>query len=147
MRHYSKIHGKHCHLRSFKTTCRKCGADVLYWECTHGCKVFFDYPPYGKLIRHHCMPTTNFSRKNKYKVIVKPPQKLFESHIINCPICGKSFTTKSSLEMHVQQLQHQDIWHKAFIENKMSIQQEEEESENELFVKPKFGRINIRKKK
>jgi hypothetical protein len=54
MRNFNKSHGKHCYYRSFQTKCLRCGVEVLYWECRHGCKIFFNYPPYGKLIQHRC---------------------------------------------------------------------------------------------
>ena len=79
MRHFYKSHGKHCYLRSFQTSCRKCGADVLYWECTHGSKIFFDYPPYGKLRRHYCRNLDGISHKRKiFPVVVKKPKGLLE---------------------------------------------------------------------
>lgn len=148
MRHYSKVHGKHCYLRSFKTSCRKCGADVLYWECTHGCRVFFEYPPYGKLIRHHCRPMINKACRNKYKVIVKTPKKMFDPQIVfNCPVCGKSFKTKNSLEDHIHELKNIDKAHKNFSENKFSIEEDKDNKKILIYQKPKFGKINIKNKK
>ncbi|MHA1804285.1 MAG: hypothetical protein ACTSU4_07070 [Promethearchaeota archaeon] len=149
MRHYSKTHGKHCYLRSFKTSCRQCGADVLYWECTHGSKVFFEYPPYGKLIKHHCRFAPQKPSSTKYKVIVKRPKRLrlFEEEIFNCPICGKYFKHLHDLLNHLHELEHQDEFHGAFFKNELTILEPHEfKKEKPFSYKVKFGRINIKKK-
>jgi len=36
------IHGPWCGSRTYPTRCRDCGADVFYFSCNCGCKVFFD---------------------------------------------------------------------------------------------------------
>ena len=40
-----------CTRRKFPLNCRYCGQLVVYWECYHGAKVFFDPPDLGK---HQC---------------------------------------------------------------------------------------------
>ena len=83
MRHFYRTHGRHCYLRSYQTKCPKCGVDVLYWECTHGSKVFFKYPPYGKLVRHFCRyHSARIERKRKFPVVVKISKGLLEKKII-----------------------------------------------------------------
>jgi len=90
MRHFYKTHGKHCYLRSFQTKCPKCGKDVLYWECGHGSKKIFNYPPYRKLIRHFCrQDKTGINNRKRFPVIVKSTKGLLENESPSCPICGK----------------------------------------------------------
>lgn len=152
MRHFYKSHGKHCYLRSFKTSCPTCGADVLYWECTHGSKIFFEYPPYGKLIKHYCRNhLSSKAQKNKFKVIVKTPNRLFEDSSISCPICGKTFTNKSSLDNHLNTLRKIDPEHKRLFGHAIEFSEEEhhkkskKQKEDNSPPSPKFGQLNIKK--
>ncbi|UCD02270.1 MAG: hypothetical protein JSV23_04450 [Promethearchaeota archaeon] len=154
MRHYYKSHGKHCYLRSFQSKCPKCNASVLYWECTHGSKVFFEYPPYGKLVRHYCRYSTGKSNiKKNYQIIVKKPKSLLENQSPSCPICGKLFKNINNLEDHLENLKKRDIYHKLFIENRISFEDENKEymqTDSERirsYNKPKFGKISIKKEK
>jgi hypothetical protein len=154
MRHFYKSHGKHCYLRSFQTKCLKCGADVLYWECRHGSKIFFNYPPYGKLIRHYCRYSrTNLQRKKQFPVIVKTPKGLLEKESPSCPMCGKLFKNLESLNDHLTNLKHQDSLHEKFNNNTLNVEvgyRENSEKNSEkykVYYKPKFGKINIKKKK
>jgi hypothetical protein len=153
MRHNYKSHGKHCYLRSFKTSCRKCGADVLYWECTHGSKIFFEYPPYGKLQRHYCRREQGlFNKKKKFPTVVKPPKGLLENPYLSCPVCGKIFKTESSLQNHIKERKKDDLKHFLFADNRLVFNEKDEKkkfkSENKEFqYKPKFGRINIKTSK
>ena len=154
MRHIYKSHGKHCYLRSFKTSCPRCGNDVLYWECTHGCKVFFQYPPYGRLIRHICKSYEgkNKASRNKYPVIVKKPLGLLEKASPSCPACGKIFKTELNLREHLKKLKKTDYLHKLYFRQDIVIENENEvniKKPNEklrIHYKPIFGRINIKKK-
>lgn len=152
MRHFYKSHGKHCYLRSFKTSCPTCGADVLYWECTHGSKIFFEYPPYGKLVKHYCrshLPSR--ANNSKFKIIVKRPSRLFEDSNISCPICGKLFNNTSSLDDHLMMLKRTDPEHKSFFKDRIKFNEEEmnknniKQEEDNSFHRPKFGQVNIKK--
>jgi hypothetical protein len=152
MRHFYKSHGKHCYLRSFKTTCPTCGADVLFWECTHGSKIFFEYPPYGKLVKHYCRKYLSSKiSKNKFKVIVKTPNRLFENSNISCPICGKIFNNSSSLDDHLIMLKKTDPEHKKFFMDRIKFSGEESyknkkiQKENNSTPSLKFGQVNIKK--
>ena len=145
MRHFYKSHGKHCYLRSFQTSCRKCGADVLYWECTHGSKIFFEYPPYGKLQRHYCRNLNGISHKRKiFPVVVKKPKGLLENPYFSCPVCGKL------LKDHLNELKKNDSKHKLFFQNKIIFKNKFNDmnklksEKNKFQDKPRFGRINIR---
>jgi len=153
MRIVYKSHGKHCHLRSFQTTCRNCGAEVLYWECIHGSKIFFNYPIYGKLIRHICVVSKSKRSKDKYPVIIKSPEDLFVKESFYCPVCGKFFKKSDDRDSHIRELKKFDVLHKNFYENELIF---DVKSHDESFVKtsnkeeynlPKFGKINIRKRK
>lgn len=148
MRLFYKSHGKHCHLRSFQTSCPRCGEDVLYWECTHGSKVFFQYPPYGKLIRHICRKYKEKGR-NRYPVIVKVPKKLLENASPSCPTCGKLFKTETNLESHLKQSKKNDPLHRKYYKNKIIIEDNSTHKrfdKSKIHYKPKFGAINIRKR-
>ena len=154
MRHYYKSHGKHCFLRSFQTSCKKCGADVLYWECTHGSKIFFEYPPYGKLQRHFCRIDRRLSNKRKeFPIVVKPPKGLLENPYFTCPVCGKIFKKETSLQDHFKELNKDDVEHYLFSTNKLvfnnKIDNKNKLDSNsiKLRYKPKFGRINIKASK
>ncbi len=154
MRHYSKSHGSHCYLRSFKTSCPRCGIDVLYWECTHGSKIFFQYPPYGKLQKHYCRKNElNIYKKKVLQVIVKSPKGLLEDPFITCPVCGKIFKDEDSLKNHLNEKKKQDLEHDFFFRNEMVFEYnlkkvryaQFEDNENQKNLK--FGKINIRKEK
>lgn len=154
MRHFYKAHGRHCYLRSFQTKCPKCGVDVLYWECAHGSKVFFEYPPYGKLIRHFCRyQSARFDRKRKFPIIVKIPKGLLENSSPSCPVCGKLFKNNKDLNNHLETLKKDDKPHKTFFKNDFVFENgswntnQKKIDQIKLYEKPKFGRINIKKKK
>lgn len=154
MRHFYKSHGKHCYLRSFRTVCPTCNTDVLYWECAHGCKVFFEYPPYGKLVRHFCRRHLSSShKKNRYRIIVKKPIGLLEKEYLSCPICGKLFKTEIILIDHFNQMKKNDLEHKLFSEDNFLFERKVDEKKNTKVEKvkivdsPKFGEINIKRVK
>ncbi|MFX1237799.1 MAG: hypothetical protein ACFFAS_18160 [Promethearchaeota archaeon] len=144
MRHNYKSHGKHCYLRSFKTNCQKCGADVLYWECIHGCKIYFNYPPYGKLVKHYCRKFLEKSHPNKYKLIVKKPLGIKQEQSPRCPVCRKLFKNDNNLKEHFKQLVKIDEWHKLFSNSIHKNKEEKEDYDEEK--KPIFGRINLKNK-
>ena len=152
MRHFYKTHGKHCYLRSFQTKCSKCGVDVLYWECRHGSKVFFNYPPYGKLIRHYCRYQGGQARR-KFPIVVKGPRSLLEFESPSCPACGKLFKNAKNLNDHIRILKKSDNIHKSFFKNKLDFNKDYGEKgqgnsdKDEFYIKPRFGRINLKKKK
>ncbi len=154
MRHFYKSHGKHCYLRSFQTVCKKCGADVLYWECTHGSKMFFQYPPYGKLIRHRCQKEGGLLKgRKKFPIVVKTPKGLLGEPYYSCAVCGKMFRDEGSLKDHFNAQRKNDLEHKMFSSNKLSFQNINSsmnnsiDNSNKVQHKPKFGRINIKTSK
>ena len=154
MRHYYKTHGKHCYLRSFQSKCPKCNATVLYWECTHGSKVFFEYPPYGKLVRHYCRHHRgSFNVKKRFPVIVKKPIGLPDNQSPSCPICGKLFKNSKNLEDHIENMKRNDKSHKFFLDNRLSFEKgyksyiQRDLGNSKLNEYPKFGKINIKKEK
>ena len=143
MQHY-KSHGKHCYLRSFPIKCPKCGVEVLYWECKHGCKVFFNYHPYGKLIQHRCQIGFKNKRINKYPVVIKKPLGLLIKESPSCPACGKIFKTQKDMSQHLKDSRYIDDLHMTYYNNKIEL----ESSNNEIKKKysPQFGKINIKKR-
>ncbi|MFX0057260.1 MAG: hypothetical protein ACFE85_05545 [Candidatus Hodarchaeota archaeon] len=152
MRHFYKSHGKHCYRRSFQSKCPICNTDVLYWECNHGCKVFFEYPPYGKLIKHYCRHHLRVPyQKDRFRIIVKKPKGLLDIITISCPVCGKLFKNEIILKDHLTQMKKNDLDHKAFAENQFLFEKERKKNlysglrKDETQYKPKFGKINIKK--
>jgi hypothetical protein len=124
---------------------------VLYWECTHGSKIFFEYPPYGKLQRHFCRKDRGLLyKKKKFPVVVKPPKGLLENPYFSCPVCGKLFKKETSLQDHFKELKKDDLEHFLFTTDKLVFKDKidkknEIDSERKDFqYKPKFGRINVK---
>ncbi len=153
MQNFYKTHGKHCYYRSFQTECPRCGVEVLFWECNHGCKVFFNYPPYGKLIRHICRQYKGNKIKNKYPIIIRNPNKMLEDASPSCPICGKIFKNESNLKEHLKQSKKNDQQYKQFFEGKFSFFNEFnhktliKSEKTKVSDKLKFGKINLRRRK
>ena len=154
MRHFYKSHGKHCYLRSFQTSCRICGADVLYWECTHGSKMFFEYPTYGNLRRHYCRKDRGLLKGGKkYPIVVKTPKGLLENPYFSCPVCGKLFRKENYLKDHLNELKKNDSNHKLFFQNKIIFKNKLNDMKKLKYEKNKFqdtikfGRINIKTSK
>ena len=147
MRHNYKSHGKHCFRRSFQTKCRKCGVDVLYWECTHGSKIFFEYPPYGKLVRHYCRKPLGKKIINKYPVFVKRPEKLLKDASPSCPACGKLFKNEYDLKEHLKQLKNRDELHEQFLKNDFIFNIENKRKKSSSSNNYVFGKMNIKPNK
>ena len=147
MRSFYNTHGKHCHYRSFQASCPKCGGNVFYWECTHGCKVFFEYPIYGKLIRHMCKSVSTKNERNKYQVIVKNPKGLLVKASPSCPICGKLFKKENDLKNHLKQLKKGDHLHKNYFDSIILFEDASRENIRTIGDKQKFGTINIKNEK
>jgi hypothetical protein len=147
MRQNFRSHGKHCYRRSFPTKCQKCGVDVLYWECTHGSKLFFEYPPYGKLVRHYCRKSLGKNIKKKYPVFVKRPEKILENASPSCPACGKLFKNEDDLREHLKQLKTRDDLHEQFYKNDYVIKTEYKKEKSRIYGETMFGKINVRPKK
>ncbi|MBD3196920.1 MAG: hypothetical protein GF317_17840 [Candidatus Lokiarchaeota archaeon] len=152
MRHFYRSHGKHCYLRSFKSECPRCGKDVLYWECTHGSKVFFEYPPYGKLIRHRCRKRIG-KKKKKYENIIKNPNRFYLSSQYQCNACKKVFKTEESLRDHINEMKSHDYYHQIFFEKKKNdmdnlrkTKNDDELKSTRETYKPTFGKFNIKQK-
>jgi uncharacterized C2H2 Zn-finger protein len=124
---------------------------VLYWECTHGSKIFFEYPPYGKLQRHFCRQTRGrLSKKKEFPVVVKQPKGLLEEPYFSCPVCGKIFKEEKSVQDHLKERKKDDLEHYLFDNDKLNFNDKLNKnnklgSESDKFrYKPKFGRINIK---
>ena len=150
-----KTHGKHCQLRAFRTVCPNpdCKKEVFYWECIHGCKVFFEYPIYGKLIRHKCKTIPAGGKlKKKYRIEVKVPT-FIEKEFFGCPICGKIFKTKEQLNNHIIELKKTDKAHQNTLDEQINQkngwERKELKEKNSLKSRyePLFGKIRVINKK
>ncbi|GAB4327608.1 MAG: hypothetical protein Kow0069_34560 [Promethearchaeota archaeon] len=100
-------HGAHCTSRAFVTRCRRCQQEVFYWECVHGCKVLFEHPTYGKLVKHRCRPKGGKKRPvpNERVALETQAKKNWADHhkkIHRCPSCGKVFKDGRSLAQHLK---------------------------------------------
>jgi hypothetical protein len=83
-------HGSPCDvLRCFPMTCRGCGRQVVYYECSDGSRVLFDPPDRGK---HICLGPPRPSRINRKTGAIKSQQV--------CGFCGQTMTTSRWL-VHV----------------------------------------------
>ena len=107
--------------KCFPTKCRKCNADVLYWESTSGAKVFLNLPIYGKPIHHIC-------KKNqaKKRFVIET----FQEHLkkrqeraitYQCPVCNKIFRKELQLNQHIKKLKNYDDSHAQFFEQIMDF--------------------------
>ena len=103
MRHYYKTHGKHCYLRFFQNKCPKYNDNILFWECTHGSKYFFEYPPFGRFLRHfYRISRSTVIIKKNFRNIVKKQREISLKKSPSCPICGKLFKNAISLKKHIE---------------------------------------------
>ncbi len=152
MRHYYKPHRKHCYLRVFQSKCPKCNATVLYWECTHGNKVFFEYSSYGNLMSYFCLyDLVLFNKKKNFQIVVKKePIELLEKQSPNCPVCRKLFKNINSSEKHLENLRKNDIYHTLFFENKIPFEDSYKETihkdfnQIKYYEQPEFGKFNVK---
>ncbi|MHA1793590.1 MAG: hypothetical protein ACTSVI_13155 [Promethearchaeota archaeon] len=129
------VHGSWCRIRSFPTTCKNCGAKVLYWECTHGSKVFFEFDKYGRLLgKHKCPKSGKKPSKKKYagtiddqdfnmsSISKKLVERLFKE-VFQCPVCQARFSSESQFHNHFKQKKDYDDDHAEFYnKNKMQIE-------------------------
>ncbi|MHA1311880.1 MAG: C2H2-type zinc finger protein [Candidatus Helarchaeota archaeon] len=110
-----RVHGPWCRVRSFKTRCPKCNAEVFYWECEHGCRVFFDLPLRRPLRRHRC-------NKGAYSdARIKINEDLDEGYVFrdfyNCPVCNRLFKSEKDLKNHLKSMKSNDDEHKMYYRN------------------------------
>jgi ssDNA-binding Zn-finger/Zn-ribbon topoisomerase 1 len=110
-----QTHGKWCTLRSYETECPKCGKKVLYWECEHGCKVFFDLPATRPMTKHVCYRKTYREYKIELDSLVDDTYEFKEDY--SCSVCGKIFKNEKALRNHVKSLKNRDDEHAEFFAN------------------------------
>ena len=78
---------------------------------------------------------------------------LLEKESPSCPACGKLFKSLENLNDHINNLKKQDGLHQDFDKNKLNFElgyREKSQANSDkykLYYKPKFGKINIKKKK
>jgi hypothetical protein len=111
MPHY---HGPHCRLRSFPTKCPECKGPVLYWECSHGVKMFFEYPIYGKPLRHLCQKKISKKKKTVAITHEEHQMKLLNTSSYQCPVCNRIFDKETGLAYHLKNLRKNDVAHAEF---------------------------------
>ena len=111
---------RHQKLRSFPTTCKFCGASILFWESTAGQKVFFNLPIYGKPISHRCkkrhQKKPNVLESNKDHL-----EKKFEKITFQCPVCSKILNSEAALNSHINKLRKQEDHHSDFFDSAMDL--------------------------
>jgi hypothetical protein len=84
---------------------------------------------------------------------VKIPKGLLEKESPSCPICGKLFKGLKNLNDHINDLKNRDDLHQDFDKNKLQFKpgyrekNQENSDKYKFYNKPKFGKINIKKKK
>ncbi|MHA1372035.1 MAG: hypothetical protein ACTSWN_02820 [Promethearchaeota archaeon] len=127
-------HGKWCRTRSFPFICKSCGARLLYWECSHGSKVVFEFDSRGRLKgKHKCKKTITNKNKAKKKqyfdydsnfdlsTISKTfLEKLFEKSY-QCPVCMKKFKEEKQYYNHLKSKKEYDNKHAAFFEENYDV--------------------------
>lgn len=127
-------HGRACRKRSFPFTCKQCGARVLFWECTHGCKVVFEFDTGGRLAgRHRCKATHGSTAPKKPRkwfdldnsfdmasVSKRFLENLFKESY-RCPACKATFKTETSYFQHVKQKAEMDEVHARFYESNEDV--------------------------
>ena len=85
-------------------------------------KMFFEYPPYGKLIRHRCQKEGGLLKgRKKFPIVVKTPKGLLGEPYYSCAVCGKMFRDEGSLKDHFNAQRKNDLEHKMFLNNKFYI--------------------------
>lgn len=109
-----RYHGPHCRLRSFPTKCPRCHSTVIFWQCTHGCKLFFEYPIYGRTLKHICKSNPkrpyNQSSISHGNYVVK----FVERSTYRCPVCQKILESEDALLDHIRRLKRSDDSHAHF---------------------------------
>lgn len=91
--------------------------------------------------------------KKKFRNIVKKTREISLKKSPSCLICGKLFKNALSLKNHIEDSKKIDIYHKLFINNKVSFEAEDKDNikKNSVQVKTnnksKFVKINENEKK
>lgn len=126
---------KGCTVRSFRTNCKYCQTPCLYWECSHGCKVFFEFDKFGRLAgKHKCKGRGAASRPKKKRpyfdydndfdistVSKTFIEKLFKESY-QCPVCEEKFASEADYYRHLKDKKNYDDDHdKFYAENKNLI--------------------------
>lgn len=142
------FHGSHCRKRSFPTKCPKCKASVLFWECFHGVKVFFEYPIYGKPIKHLCTHIGRSKKRNQI-VITRAEHAQKELNLVSyqCPVCNKIFSTENSLSIHINQLKKQDDSHAKFFNKNLELIDFDTDVPDPAEILAETKKIDLRKEK
>ncbi|MHA1681671.1 MAG: hypothetical protein ACTSUE_11735 [Promethearchaeota archaeon] len=127
-------HGKWCRTRSFPTTCSACGAKLLFWACSHGCRVMFEFDKFGRLAgKHKCKAReTPVKRKEKRSwfdydndfdlstISKQYLEKMFEESY-QCPVCGEKFGSELHYYQHLKQRKEMDDDHFLFYQENRRI--------------------------
>lgn len=117
MVHYcpmARYHGSHCRLESFPTKCPRCHSPVIFWQCTHGCKIFFEYPIYGRALKHICKLNPKRSHNRSSISHGNYIIKLTERSTYRCPVCQRILGTEDALLEHIRRLKRSDESHAYF---------------------------------
>ncbi|MFX0102281.1 MAG: hypothetical protein ACFFCS_22140 [Candidatus Hodarchaeota archaeon] len=108
----------------------------MYWECTHGCKVFFEFDKFGRFGgKHKCKGRGATSRPKKKRpyfdydndfdistVSKSFIEKLFKESY-KCPVCKEEFASESHYYQHLNGKKNYDDDHNKFYnQNKNTIE-------------------------
>ena len=119
--------------KCFPTKCRKCNADVLYWESTAGAKVFLNLPIYGKPIHHICK-----KNQTKKRIVIETYQEHLKKRqeraiTYQRPLCNKIFSKEWHVDQHLKKLKNYDDPHAQFFDQIMDyIDFNEDETDSSL---------------
>ncbi|MHA1269207.1 MAG: C2H2-type zinc finger protein [Candidatus Helarchaeota archaeon] len=112
-----RSHGQWCTRRSFETVCPRCGKKVFYWECDHGCKVFFELPLRRPFTKHRCYWKSYSEIKIEMEASLEREYDFRERY--SCPVCYKSFKSEKDLRNHLKSMKKQDDDHIAYYRNEL----------------------------
>lgn len=113
---------------------------MLYWECSHGCKIMLEFDRFGRLSGKHRCPGAKDEQQAHARKRRKPfdydndfdlpsisktylEKQFMESY--QCPACGLLFSDEAHFRQHLKQKREQDDEHHALYHGKVTIEKED----------------------
>lgn len=100
MRLNGRTHGPWCGARTYPTECPHCGAEVFYFSCACGCKVFFDELG-GDWPIHDCRPKRTYTVE---RPVVRRSTPVRASRVPSPPIPSTSARIEGTVDPWERQL-------------------------------------------